>query len=49
MRQKTDNHLNGGIKEMMTMNDPYKILGVKETDSDEEIKRAYRNLLKVSS
>ncbi len=31
---------------MMTMNDPYKILGVKETDSDEEIKRAYRELVK---
>jgi DnaJ-class molecular chaperone len=31
----------------MSFNDPYKILGVKENDSMEDIEKVYRNLIKM--
>lgn len=34
------------VKEMMTLKNPYEVLGVNENASDEEIKRAYRELVK---
>ena len=31
------------------MNDPYKVLGVSPSDSDDKIKEAYKELVRISS